>query len=65
MKELTPDLVQFNTQHKTDVNVLSIAFQNEENSLLKYIAEHKMEWNNALIKGNAKSRDDNSNFIPE
>lgn len=54
-KALTPDLVDLNKKFGDKISLLSIAFQNEIEPVIKYVSDNEMDWQHGMVKGNPKS----------
>lgn len=63
-KELTPSLVELSHTHN-NLSILSLAYQNDKEEIVKYVNRNKMLWNHGIIYGNAKSRRNKPKIIEE
>ena len=53
--ELTPDLKELYNKYNSKLDIVSIAFQEETESIKKYIAEKEINWFNGIVKGEPKA----------
>jgi len=53
--ELTPDLKELYNKYNSKLDIVSIAFQEETESIKKYIAEKEINWFNGIVKGKPKA----------
>lgn len=62
--KLTPKLVRMSEEYNSNLNILSIAFQEDKNALINYIAKNGMDdWHNAFIEGNPKGKKIKSSLL--
>jgi thiol-disulfide isomerase/thioredoxin len=64
--KLTPKLVNMSKEYSSNLNILSFAFQKDQDALTNYIDKHSMNhWNNAFIEGDPKGTKDKPSLIED
>ena len=62
-KELTPDLINLNRKYKSNLGLVSLAYQEDVTPVKEYITTNKMNWTHGILRGKPKTRNPKQEII--
>lgn len=54
-KELTPELKRISQDYASNMNILSVAFDKNLESVMEYVSKENMDWANSFVKNNKRT----------